>query len=44
VPVGPNAPGFAGTWNNYPFFRSGTIVVGSLREGLFLLKQARPVS
>jgi choice-of-anchor B domain-containing protein len=45
VPFGENAPGFAGTWSNYPFFESGTIVVTSMREGLFLLKQRerRPI-
>ncbi|MGH7585063.1 MAG: choice-of-anchor B family protein [Gemmatimonadales bacterium] len=39
VPTGKNEPGFAGTWSNYPFFRSGTLVVPSGREGLFLLKK-----
>jgi len=45
VPYGENAPGFAGTWSNYPFFESGTIVVTSMREGLFLLKkrETRPI-
>jgi choice-of-anchor B domain-containing protein len=38
VPVGDNGPGFGGTWNNYPYFKSGTILVSSAREGLFLLK------
>ena len=38
VPVGKDAPGFGGSWSNYPFFRSGTILVTSGREGLFLLK------
>jgi choice-of-anchor B domain-containing protein len=44
VPWGKDAPGFAGSWSNYPFFRSGNIVVTSMREGLFILKQSRPVS
>lgn len=38
VPTGANAPGFAGSWSNYPFFKSGTIVVTSMREGVFLLR------
>lgn len=28
----------SGTWSNYPFFQSGTIVVSSIGEGLFLVK------
>jgi choice-of-anchor B domain-containing protein len=31
-------PGFSGAWSTYPFFRSGTVIVTSLQEGLFLLK------
>jgi len=38
VPVGKDAPGFGGSWSNFPFFKSGTILVTSGREGLFLLK------
>jgi choice-of-anchor B domain-containing protein len=38
VPFGENVPGFAGSWSNYPYFKSGTIVVTSMREGLFVLK------
>jgi choice-of-anchor B domain-containing protein len=38
VPVGDNGPGFGGTWNNYPYFKSGTILISSAREGLFLVK------
>lgn len=33
-----DAPGYRGSWSNYPFFDSGTIVVTSAREGLFLLR------
>ena len=46
VPFGPNKAGFAGSWSNYPYFRSGNIVVTSMREGVFILKQRppRPVS
>ena len=29
---------FVGSWSNYPFFKSGTIAVSSIEEGLFLLK------
>lgn len=39
VPWGANAPGFAGAWTSYPYFESGTIIVTSIREGLFLLKK-----
>lgn len=28
-----------GSWSNYPYFQSGTIVVTSSREGLFMLKK-----
>lgn len=38
VPVGPEAPGFGGSWSNYPFFKSGTIVVTSGAEGVFMLR------
>jgi choice-of-anchor B domain-containing protein len=41
VPFGENVPGFAGSWSNYPFFKSGTIVVTSMREGLFVLKHRK---
>ena len=39
VPYGDNSAGFGGSWSNYPFFQSGTIVVTSGREGLFVLKK-----
>lgn len=38
VTSGDDVPGFAGSWSNYPFFESGTVIVTSMREGLFLLK------
>ncbi len=45
VPWGDDAPGFAGSWSNYPFFESGNIIVSSMREGLFVLKKrSRPIS
>ena len=36
-PANDNAA-FAGTWSNYPYFKSGTIVVTSSGEGLFLVR------
>ena len=33
---------FDGSWSNYPFFESGTIVVSSGKEGVFLLRYRRP--
>ncbi|MCU0621051.1 MAG: choice-of-anchor B family protein [Gemmatimonadales bacterium] len=38
VPAGENVAGFAGSWSNYPYFKSGTIVVSSIGEGLFVLR------
>ncbi len=29
---------FAGTWANYPFFDSGTVVATGMEEGLFVLR------
>ena len=38
-------PGFSGAWSTYPFFDSGSIIVTSLQEGLFVLKKrSRPIS
>jgi choice-of-anchor B domain-containing protein len=31
--------GFSGAWSNYPFFKSGTIIVTSFNEGLFIVKK-----
>jgi len=39
VPYGDNSAGFNGSWSNYPYFASGTIVVTSGREGVFFLKR-----
>lgn len=39
APLGEDAPGFGGAFSTYPFFESGTIVVTSMREGLFMLKK-----
>jgi choice-of-anchor B domain-containing protein len=46
VPYGTNTPGFGGSWSNYPFFRSGIIIVTSGNEGLFIVKprEKPPVS
>jgi len=38
VPYGENVAGFGGSWSNYPFFESGTIVVTSGDEGLFVVR------
>jgi choice-of-anchor B domain-containing protein len=39
VPWGEDAPGFDGSWSNYPYFKSGIVVVTSGREGVFVLKR-----
>jgi choice-of-anchor B domain-containing protein len=39
VPTGEDAPGFGGSWSNFPYFKSGTLVVTSMSEGLFILKK-----
>jgi choice-of-anchor B domain-containing protein len=41
VPFGDNSAGFGGSWSNYPYFESGTIVVTSMEEGLFVLKRSK---
>ena len=33
---------FDGSWSNYPFFASGTVVVSSGQEGVFFLKYRKP--
>lgn len=33
-----DAINFAGTWSNYPYFSSGTIVATGMEEGLFVLR------
>ncbi len=32
-------PGFSGAWSTFPFFKSGTVIVTSLQEGLFILRR-----
>jgi choice-of-anchor B domain-containing protein len=31
-------PGYNGAWSVYPFFPSGTIVVSSIEQGLFIVR------
>ena len=38
-PVGSDKPGFDGSWSNYPFFPSGSIIVSSIGEGLFIVRK-----
>jgi choice-of-anchor B domain-containing protein len=40
-PYGPNDPGFAGAWSNYPYFENGIVVMSSIDEGLFVLEKPR---
>ncbi len=42
VPWTEDTPIFNGSWSNYPFFASGTIIVTSGSEGLFMLRKRRP--
>jgi hypothetical protein len=37
-------PGFSGAWSTFPFFKSGTVIVTSLQEGLFILKKRGPAT
>ncbi len=39
APFADNVKGFAGSWSNYPYFKSGVIVVSSQAEGVFMLKK-----
>ena len=41
VSVVPDRPGFFGSWSNYPYFESGSIIVSSINEGLFVVKKRR---
>jgi choice-of-anchor B domain-containing protein len=38
APYTQNAPGYNGAWSVYPFFKSGTILVTSIEQGIFMLK------
>lgn len=37
-PWGEDAPGFNGSWSNYPYFPSGNIIVTGIGEGLFVVR------
>lgn len=39
APYADNIYGFAGSWSNYPYFKSGIIAVSSQAEGVFLLRK-----
>jgi len=43
TPYGENPPGFNGAWTAYPYFDSGTVIVSSMNEGLFVLRPVRPL-
>ena len=34
----------SGSWSNYPYFRSGTIIVTSGSEGLFMVRYRKPIT
>jgi len=36
---GADSPAMRGSWSNYPFFKSGIVVVTSMEEGLFIVKK-----
>ena len=38
TPWSADEPGFDGTWSVYPYFASGTVLLSSRREGLFLVR------
>ena len=44
VPYGDNSAGMRGSWSNYPYFKSGVVIVTSSNEGLFLLKKRQPIT
>ncbi|MFQ5705040.1 MAG: choice-of-anchor B family protein [Gemmatimonadales bacterium] len=39
TPYGDNEASFGGSWSNYPFFKSGVVLLSSMKEGLFILKK-----
>ena len=41
TPYGVDPPGFNGAWTAFPFFESGTVLVTSMNEGVFLLRPRR---
>lgn len=38
-----DAAGFSGTWNNYPYFRNGSILVTSIENGMYLVRDLTQV-
>jgi choice-of-anchor B domain-containing protein len=42
APYYDNGPGYNGAWSVYPYFKSGSIVVNSIEQGLFVVKH-RPI-
>ncbi len=38
APYGDNGPGFNGAWSVFPYFKSGTIIVNSIEQGLFIVR------
>jgi choice-of-anchor B domain-containing protein len=38
-PYRETTPGYSGAWSVYPYFKSGAIVVNSIEQGLFIVKQ-----
>lgn len=38
----PGGVSFKGAWSNYPYFKSGTLIVSSIELGLFMLKANLP--
>jgi choice-of-anchor B domain-containing protein len=38
APYTTNTPGFNGAWSVFPYFRSGSIVVSSIEQGLFIVR------
>ena len=39
APFADNVMGFSGSWSNYPYFKSGIIVVSSQGEGIFMVRK-----
>lgn len=37
-------PGFSGAWSTYPYFKNGTVMITSLREGVFFLRSKKKES
>ena len=42
TPYPGNPPGFSGAWTAYPYFASGTVIISSIHEGLFVLRPREP--